>query len=99
MTPPVLRWSFSLRTMFVVVTLLAIPMAWVACQLNWIRERNDFLAADLAIPSRPPYPAPWSLRLLGERGQQSILVRDCRNYEEARRLFPESLVFYDFSLK
>ena len=34
------RWSFSLRTLFVVVGLLCLLCCWMAYQLNWIRERN-----------------------------------------------------------
>src|SRR5262245_39893529 len=35
---------FKLRTLFVLVAILAIPMAWAAYQLNWIRERHEFIA-------------------------------------------------------
>jgi len=40
MTAPRRRWSFSLRTLFVVVTLAA---CWLGWQLNWIRDRHAFL--------------------------------------------------------
>jgi hypothetical protein len=43
MTPlPKRRWfAFSLRTLFVVVTLVA---CWLGYELNWIRQRRDFAA-------------------------------------------------------
>ena len=33
---------FSLRTLFVLITLISIPIGWVAYQLNWIRQRHKF---------------------------------------------------------
>jgi hypothetical protein len=40
MIAPRRRWySFSLRTLFVAVTLVCV-VAWVFCQLKWIRERH-----------------------------------------------------------
>jgi hypothetical protein len=40
------RWyQFSLRTMFVAVTLVAIPLAWVGYSLSWIRQRHEALQA------------------------------------------------------
>ena len=32
--------------MFVVVTILAVPLGWVEYQLNWIRQRHAFLQRD-----------------------------------------------------
>lgn len=40
MSLPNRRWSFSLRTLFVLVTLLA---CWLAYQVNWIRQRHMLL--------------------------------------------------------
>ena len=41
---PCRRWfSFRLRTLFVVVAVLSIPLAWAGYLLNWIRERRKFL--------------------------------------------------------
>jgi hypothetical protein len=37
------RRSFSLRTLFVAVTVLAVPLGWVGYQLNWIRQRHELL--------------------------------------------------------
>ena len=41
---PSRRWfRFSLRTMFVVVTLLAVAAAWIGYNLNWIRQRHEMI--------------------------------------------------------
>ena len=41
MTPaPKRRWTFTLRTLFVVVTVFGI---WLGYEMNWIRERHAFL--------------------------------------------------------
>jgi hypothetical protein len=43
--PPRRRWfRWSLRTMFVVVTAAAFLCGWVVYQLNWIRQRRDYLS-------------------------------------------------------
>jgi hypothetical protein len=35
------RWyQFSLRTMFVLVTVACVVLAWVGYSLNWIRQRR-----------------------------------------------------------
>ncbi len=37
------RLRFSLRTLFVVVTVAACIVGWTAYQLNWIRQRHEEL--------------------------------------------------------
>jgi hypothetical protein len=38
-----LRWfAFRLRTLLVVVSVLALPLAWVGYSLEWIRQRQGF---------------------------------------------------------
>ena len=38
---PKRRWlAFRLRTLFVLVAIASVPMAWVGYQLNWGRERR-----------------------------------------------------------
>ena len=32
---------FSLRTLFVLVTIIALPLGWVDYQLKWIRQRHE----------------------------------------------------------
>jgi hypothetical protein len=91
-------FRFSLRTLFVVVTLLCV---WLGYQVNWIRQRRAFLAShdyfasgcDGNRKSLPPLQcsrAPWSLRLLGENGVEEIYLPSPEEQEQARRLFPEA---------
>jgi hypothetical protein len=101
------RPQFRLRTVFVLLTLLAI---WLAYALPWIKERHAFLTkADLFFEfnDTPPtilnknrllgsVPAPWSLFLLGERGVVSVwlppTVWSPELQAEAVRLFPEAVI-------
>ncbi len=87
---PTRRWfRFSLRTLFVVLTVSAVFLGWFAYQLNWIRQRREFLKSQNAIaarnpaligtPIRWPVDAPGLLWLFGERGQGHLtlaIVRD-----------------------
>lgn len=72
------RWlRFSLRGMFVVITLFGI---WLGFQVNWMRQRQearrwieqhefgDWSRVDPkdVVPTRPAADAPWILRLQGE---------------------------------
>jgi hypothetical protein len=88
---------FSLRTLFVLVGLASLPMAWLAYQLNWIRCRHEFLSRPnwkAMQPSVPPHAAPkspWPLQLLGEPPQDVLAVHE-PDAENARRLFPEAIV-------
>ncbi len=78
--------QFTLRTMFVIVTVMA---CWLAFHLNWIRERNEFLVKHerlcalrglSALPSptkqhlakglRPPL----ALRMLGESTRPGVCL-------------------------
>ena len=44
MNAPKRRWyQFSLRTMFVLVFVVSVPLAWVGYSLNWIKERCAIL--------------------------------------------------------
>jgi len=67
------RWfHFGLRGLLVGVTALAVSDAWVAYNLNWIRQRHDALsrASHLAGPTR----ATGLLWLFGEQGYTEIDV-------------------------
>ncbi len=91
--PPRRRWfRFSLRALFLVVTAFG---CWLGYQLNWIRQREEFLASgrgseSIYVISHQPIRAPRVLSLLGERGRVLIEVSDSRDVAEARRLFPEA---------
>ena len=88
---------YSLRTLFVLVTLAAIICAWVAYQLNCIRQRHQFLAEKqtdrvdlIAYPyGCVPPDCPWALRILGEKRCKAIIVAH-EDEAEAHSLFPEA---------
>ena len=45
MTAPKRRWfAYSLRTLFVVVTMLCVVLGWLAYSIRWISQRHDALA-------------------------------------------------------
>ena len=104
MTAPNRRWfRFSLRTLFVVVTLLA---CWLGYEINWIRQRHALLSLDnsggftLTVQGIPDgTPAPWSIRLFGETGYGQIIVEEPDRYRDAHQtkrlaevLFPEAKI-------
>jgi len=103
------RWlQFSLRTLFVLMTVVAIFLVWERRAIN---ERRSYLAehpeADV-----PPMTtdviasAPFALRLLGEKGQTRLRVNVTGFLENrtrykleapqeaqyARQLFPEAII-------
>jgi hypothetical protein len=92
-TKPKRRWfRFGLRTLFVLVTIVGVCAGWVAYQLNWIRQRHEFLG-------RPPNgiyannnsELPWSLKLFGEKAMMGVYTPDATK-QEAEKLFPEATI-------
>jgi hypothetical protein len=104
--PPPRRWfRFSLRTMFVVVTILAAVGGWVASRLVWIRARDQLLYgqerwignSDVQRFSAGGYAgeqpdAPGMLWLFGDGGVGIISILDGTNedIQMAKTLFPEA---------
>jgi len=99
------RFQFSLRTLFVLVTIVAAPLAWLAVQLKWIHDRHDAWdwAMDYNEPvlvslAPPEIEFPWVLRMLGEKSHATTLYFSPRTAEEkepvsrVRALFPEANV-------
>jgi hypothetical protein len=93
------RWlRFSLRTLFVLVTLSAV---WAAYSAHWIRERREFVRT-LESDSWPftvarfdtAVSAPALLWLLGEEGAETITLAIEPDMALARRLFPEAQIEY-----
>ncbi len=79
---PKRRWfRFSLRTLFVVVTISAVVLGWRAYSLNWIQERQK-----AGVLAEPPWDvprivvgseegsAPGLLWLFGERGYDRLRI-------------------------
>ena len=100
------RFSFSLRTLFAVVTAAALGMGWVVYSLNWIKVRNEGITAGGSlIGGSEKGTAPGLLWLFGERGYDRlrIIFSDERDEEHLteeqretvgrlRRLYPEAEV-------
>ncbi len=86
---PKRRWfRFSLRTMFVVVTVLAVLLGWIVYQFNWIRQRHELLAEQDAVTQQlrlvlmPHFVVKTRgmLWLFGEEGRGNVdLVLDGRD--------------------
>jgi hypothetical protein len=67
--PPRRRFYFSLRTLFVMVTILGVVLGWLGVQLKWMHDRSealrwiaDFRARQLAAESGsvlPPMKGEW----------------------------------------
>jgi hypothetical protein len=99
-------FAFSLRTMFLLVTVLAILMTWVSHSLNWIRQRREVLQRWDAKEYQAGYlNAPGMLWLFGEKGYVSLTRQltpgyrpDLNEWEQAeldwaQLQFPEAEVF------
>src|SRR5689334_3871263 len=88
------RPRFSLRTLMVLVALAGIAMGWVGCQLNWIRQRHEFIqnhsGGAMIVFAFPKAPA--SLRPFGENGASAILAVPPEFVNEGRALFPEAII-------
>ena len=89
---------------------LSIPLGWLAVQLKWIHDRHEALKWYEQNGCGPrPFPAgwfgwaaPWSIRILGERGYGSFII-ECdeasatdeereRVIGKVRLLFPEAAI-------
>ena len=92
------RHTFRLRTLLVIMALSALPLAWVAYSLEWIRQRNEpgrirlsFLADD---NRRLWKNAPCGLWIFGEHGYARLAVfrlpAEAVPIDKLRRLFPEA---------
>ena len=97
------RWfRFSLRTMFVLVTVLGGALGWIGYNLQWIRAREKGFVRLREVspevfqtwPDVPYMPAPWPLPWLGDEGVATrdwpvYLLEDDPELRNLRGLFPE----------
>ena len=85
------RFRFSLRTLFILVTIAGVATGWVEKQLNSIHQRHAFLQAhDRSLVCSDTRPAPWQLRVFGGPGdehQMLLIEQEC--LQPAKELFPE----------
>jgi hypothetical protein len=94
---------FSLRMLFVAVTLICLLIGWATASIKWIRDRHaadvetgfpsfrSFIAHE-TLHRRSAERLPWALRLLGE---QPVPLIHCGppsivKADELQRLFPEA---------
>jgi hypothetical protein len=98
------RWfQFSLRTLIIVVTLLALPLGYVGWQAKIVRERRAMrdsildaggYVTDLPFIPGPPPPS-WLRRILGDETVEILVVpdeTDEKTIAEIRRLFPNTKI-------
>jgi hypothetical protein len=81
---PKRQWlRFSLRTLFVAITILGVFVGYVVHSLRWIRERNEWRHEwDVSPPTvylhmNEHKRAPWQLVPFGEYGHDTISFRFC----------------------
>ncbi len=92
------RFQFRLRTLFLVVTILAIPCAYVGWQMKLVAERERLLnTVEAVIPGRLVDDAalPVLRQWLGDRSCLAIGLADSesdKTIERYRRAFPEAIV-------
>jgi hypothetical protein len=83
---------FTLKTLLLAIALVSIPLAWSTAQLRWIHERQAFREAHEK-PSLLCFnitPAPWPLRIFGERGyDRQTMYIEPGYLDQAKDLFPE----------
>ena len=92
-----LRLMFTLRTLFVLLTIAALGLGWVGYHIQWIRQRHLLLGrflgeGDLEMPMEL---APGGLAWFGEGGLEVVsLPPDASDadVQEVRRAFPEAEV-------
>ncbi len=103
------RFQFRLRTLMIVVTLLAVPMGYVGWQAKIVRERKEEIRKityegglvgfwDVAAPPLPMEvrTVPFVRRWIGDRAVLSVLFKKGTTDEERQRIkemFPEGVFF------
>jgi len=88
-------FQFSLRTLFIVVTLISVPLGWTMCQLKWLHDRHAFMATKMRaidwVDTSRRIPVPWQLAIFGEKPVTDATWEvDTSDLTEAEHLFPEA---------
>ena len=97
------RFQFRLRTLFVGVTLLAVPMAYVAHEAKIVRERKSLLdRAPEFEPCDNWHGISWMRRMLGDEAVGIIQLLVASSDEEVERYqtaFPEASIHRSIPLR
>jgi len=98
-------FRFGLKSMFVALTVLAVPLCWACVQWQWIRARHETMERLTKDPrykvGAPAFwfvanpSAPWSIAIFGEKGFSAITLPADSEYGVAdiQALFPEAHVY------
>ncbi len=100
------RLRFSLRTLFVLVTICGALAGYVGWQWRIVQERNATLSLYGIDVDRCVYPSthqpsvPWIRRLVDDEGFSQIGIADPEALERVRQVFPEAKIrigyFHEF---
>ncbi len=102
-------FAYSLRTLFIAVTTLAIVIIWLGNTYRLVRERSDFTShfkdfdyslrgVGLLPPDDPPAETSWIRRLMGDYPHGPLMYSpsqdpDGSQLSHVRRLFPEAHIW------
>lgn len=97
---------YSLRTLFVLIFVIAVPLGWVNSQRNIVKARKRWAqnvvsrgGSTYPLTSTPPPPLPWYRTVFGDR--PVVRINMYRHYlradlDEIKSLFPEAKITVDF---
>ena len=92
-----MKLQFRLRTLMIVVTLLAVPLGYVGWQAKIVRERKAVASTVKFIAGDPDDDeVTWLRKVLGDKSYFLVAVDpDATDQfvDRCRRIFPEALVF------
>lgn len=101
------RFRFSLRTLLIVVTVVALACGWLLDTYRFVQSRRELwpslddgeysLFAAQLIPAADPATISWPRRLMGDFACDTLIYAPARDPDgsqlrRARRLFPEARI-------
>jgi hypothetical protein len=87
-----IRPRFNLRFLLIAIAILSVPMGWAASQLNWIRQRHEFLhRPDIHFCYGPVTQMPWGLSAFFQ-DPVCVLTVPKEWSNEAQALYPEAAI-------
>ena len=96
------RLQFSLRTLLIFVTVLAVPCWWVGDQYRFVKTRERYIAehpnamGHFLEPNESAPEIPWVRKLFGDQSQSHVIVWEPVSDEamtQVQILFPESQLY------